>query len=756
MPSGICILHVDDEPDLLELVATFLEREDDRFRVESAETAAEGLDHLADNNVDCIVSDYDMPGRNGIEFLEAVREDYPELPFVLFTGKGSQEIASKAISAGVTDYLQKGTDTSQYAVLANRIGNVVEQYRSTRAVAEAEDKLSLIAEKSDDVLFMFSADWHDLLFVNSAFEDIWGRPVTEIRDDPVSFIEHIHSDDVDQVKQSMARLSEGEEDQIEYRVVQPDGEERWVRADAKPVVDQTGSVSRIVGYVRDVTQRIQQRQELRQVSQRFQRLVEHGSDIITVLDEEGIIRYQSPAIERILGHQASALVGDNAFEYIHPEDRDRARDQLATLLESDDPVTARVEIRFRHADGFWTWLEAVGRNKRDSVIDGFVITSREISARKEREEGLTALNEMSQELMAAGTRPAVTEIGVDAASEILGLEANGIHLYDADQRALVPVAQTSAGGELVDDPPTFTPGDSIAWRVYEQGEPLALPDVHDDPDAYNSETDVQSELFLPLGEYGLLIASAETSGAFDQEDVTLGKLLAGTIETALEQVDRTAQLADRERELRRQNERLEEFASVVSHDLRNPLQVADGQLDLAMADCDSDHLESASAAIDRMDALINDLLALAQEGQHVGDLVVVDLATIAERCWANVDSGRSTLQTPTGRQIRADKQRLKQLLENLMRNAIDHSDGEVTVTIGDCEDGFFVADDGPGIPPDERDRVFEAGYSTAADGTGFGLSIVRQVADAHGWALRATASEADGARIEITGVDCLD
>ncbi|MFB6281060.1 MAG: response regulator, partial [Haloferacaceae archaeon] len=100
----IRILHVDDEPDFADLAASFLERENDRFVVETATSASDGLDRLADDRFDCIVSDYDMPGRNGIEFLETVREDHPELPFVLYTGKGSEEVASDAISAGVTDY----------------------------------------------------------------------------------------------------------------------------------------------------------------------------------------------------------------------------------------------------------------------------------------------------------------------------------------------------------------------------------------------------------------------------------------------------------------------------------------------------------------------------------------------------------------------------------------------------------------------------------------------------------------------------
>lgn len=131
-PTDINVLHVDDEPGLADIVATFLEREDTRLTIHTAVTPSAGLEILNATDIDCIVSDYDMPGQNGIQFLEAVREDYPDIPFILYTGKGSEEIASEAISTGVTDYLQKDSGTEQYTLLANRIDNAVSQYRTQR------------------------------------------------------------------------------------------------------------------------------------------------------------------------------------------------------------------------------------------------------------------------------------------------------------------------------------------------------------------------------------------------------------------------------------------------------------------------------------------------------------------------------------------------------------------------------------------------------------------------------------------------
>ncbi|WP_424001059.1 ATP-binding protein [Haloarcula salina] len=223
--------------------------------------------------------------------------------------------------------------------------------------------------------------------------------------------------------------------------------------------------------------------------------------------------------------------------------------------------------------------------------------------------------------------------------------------------------------------------------------------------------------------------------------------------TATDITDRKRQ----ERELQRQRDRLDEFASVVSHDLRNPLTVAEGHLDLAMEDCDSPRLADVARAHDRMRSLVDDLLALARDGRLVDDPDPVPLSVVVDACWNTVETGASTLVVDTDRIVHADESRLKQLFENLLRNAVEHVGGAVAVTVGDIDEsdcqGFYIEDDGPGIAPDDRDAVLDAGYTTVEDGTGFGLAIVRQVADAHGWDFRVTSGDGGGARFEFTGVD---
>jgi signal transduction histidine kinase len=183
------------------------------------------------------------------------------------------------------------------------------------------------------------------------------------------------------------------------------------------------------------------------------------------------------------------------------------------------------------------------------------------------------------------------------------------------------------------------------------------------------------------------------------------------------------------------------------------LAVAQGHLELAREGGDDDHLEKVAWAHDRMQTLIENLLGLAWDGEDVAAFKPVDLARLAEDCWTTVETADATLVAEVDRAIQADESRLKQLFENLYRNGVEHGGDDVTVTIGELEDGFYVEDDGPGIPEANHQAVFERGYSTSESGMGLGLSIVKQVVEAHDWEIRVTEGSTDGARFEITSVE---
>ena len=227
---------------------------------------------------------------------------------------------------------------------------------------------------------------------------------------------------------------------------------------------------------------------------------------------------------------------------------------------------------------------------------------------------------------------------------------------------------------------------------------------------------------------------------------------------------------EREAELRHRNEQLDQFASVVSHDLRNPLGIAKGYVDLVEETGEVELLGEVEEAHRRMEVIIEDVLALAREGSVVTEAAPVDLRGVAEDAWGNVDTDGAALRVADDATVDADRDRLLRLLENLFRNALEHggpdgpaadevaaeaaaADGAhaITVTVGPCDGGFYVEDDGEGIPEASREQVFESGYS-GGDGTGFGLPIVQQIAEVHGWRVSVTDGTDGGARFEFDGV----
>lgn len=210
---------------------------------------------------------------------------------------------------------------------------------------------------------------------------------------------------------------------------------------------------------------------------------------------------------------------------------------------------------------------------------------------------------------------------------------------------------------------------------------------------------------------------------------------------------------ERKRALETQNERLEEFTGVVSHDLRNPLQVIDGKIQLARQTGDLDHLSDASDAVGRMERMLDELLTLAREGQTIAETESVALPGCCRTAWSGVGTDDATLVVDTDRTVEADAARLQRLFENLFRNSVEHAGPEVTVTVGDTVAGFYVADDGPGIPADQQNSVFEFGTTFAEEGTGFGLAIVESITAAHGWSTTVGDSESGGARFDVSLTD---
>jgi len=212
-------------------------------------------------------------------------------------------------------------------------------------------------------------------------------------------------------------------------------------------------------------------------------------------------------------------------------------------------------------------------------------------------------------------------------------------------------------------------------------------------------------------------------------------------------------LRARTKDLERQTKQLNNFASIVSHDLRNPLQVATGYAQQLLAEQENGHAENIVDALDRMNTIIEDALLMAREGSALENPESQRLEPIIESAWdmAKREDASLNNQIPPEYEITTDGQRLQTLFENLFRNSMDHGGPAVTVTVKLREhgNGFIVADDGPGIGDEMKEKVLEQGVSTSDSGTGFGLAIVESISQAHGWEVEITGSESGGARFDF-------
>lgn len=323
--------------------------------------------------------------------------------------------------------------------------------------------------------------------------------------------------------------------------------------------------------------------------------------------------------------------------------------------------------------------------------------------------------------------PIARDIVVDSMdSGFLVLNENDV-VVDANQRAREILDSEALTGQPVQSFLPSNPTVVSQFEDFEEGRRVVT--VETNGETYHYEVDIS-----PID---------------DSLGSTLGRVVVFTEVTEIARKE--ARLEEKTQKLQHQNERLDEFASLVSHDLRNPLQVASGSIELARNDGSEQALERAEESLDRMEAIIDDLLVLARAGSDIETEADVELREVVIQARQHTPTGDSTIRIEDGLlNVEGDSNRLLHLFENLFRNAIEHNDDPVTITVDTLDEGgFYVADDGSGIPDDERSDIFEHGYTTHTDGTGFGLSIVRDIVEAHGWEITVCESQSGGACFEI-------
>ncbi|MFC7225821.1 ATP-binding protein [Salinirubellus salinus] len=532
----------------------------------------------------------------------------------------------------------------------------------------------------------------------------------------------------------------------------------------------------------------------------FRDLAERLDQVVWIRDPDGAFRYANAAFESTWGVSDETLRDDpSLFERrIHPADRPDAAGFEAGVHE----------YRVQQADGPVRWLRDHVREVETDEGCRVVGVAEDVTARQRLSRDLEAnvealgrLYEISSnpDLEFEEKAPRLLAVGCD----LLDLSFGALmRIEDGSQRV---VAAHGTGVEAGLETPLSR---AYCRRTIDSDSLLGIRDapaegMAGDPayDEWGFACYLGGKVLVDDELYGTVCFGSEEprDEPFTAAERSVVELLVQWVSHELTQ--RTVQ-----ERLRRRNERLDDFASVVSHDLRNPLNVVSGRVEMALDASEDpavvDHLEMATGGIERMEDLIADLLALARHDTSI-EPTSVAIADVARGAWQTVPTGDATLTLRDGLgQVQADPPRLRQLFENLFRNAVEHGStgpdpqarrdaversstspasqarqdainhasppdpeptdggndpGPTTLTDGGSGPrvvvgpldggGFYVEDDGPGLPREES--VFASGVTTAADGTGLGLAIVKQVAEAHGWSVRAGEAPTGGARFEF-------
>ena len=604
--------------------------------------------------------------------------------------------------------------------------DVTERRERERELRELSERLRLAVEGADVGVWDWNVQTGEVRF-DQRWAEMLGHDAEELDFELSTWEDRVHPDDIGDAWSAIEAHFAGETDlyQSDFRMRSKSGEWRWIR-DRGRVVERTaeGEPRRAVGIHIDVTEEKAREREL----ERYRRIVDALPNSVCVYDADGRFELVNDHIADLYETDADALVGRES-RLVERIRATREGDPFGALVDGDrDSLSGSLEMDLPTKPGTIADY-TLTRLVIDGEFDGVLGISRDVTDERRRRRRLERTSARLEALFEGS--PDMVDIH-DVGGEIVDVNRAMVDELGYDRDEVV-------GMDVWDVDTEFDRAEGVEiWKDLDMNETIRLETTFARADGSTFPAEVHVRRIDVQGETRFLASSRDIS-------------------------ERKAY----ERRIERENERLDEFASIVSHDLRNPLNVLSGYLRLARETGTESYFDRCERALDEMERLIEDVLTLAKQGEAVGSVERVHLGEVAARysdeAFGSTDgedvfggtdaegTGSIEVVAESDGEILADPGRVRQLLGNLFRNADEH--GGERVVVGDSPDGFYVADDGPGIDANERDRVFESGYTTSETGTGFGLAIVQRIAEAHGWDVTVTEGERGGARFEFAGVD---